>query len=76
MNDKVLKRVMQKYDCTTIEELEHKREELKHQLNVLGEKVIPAMERKDHSLAEVNADIGKFEARLLEIESALKDTKN
>jgi hypothetical protein len=39
MNDEALKRVMQKYGCTTIEELEKKRQELHHSIDVVGEMV-------------------------------------
>jgi hypothetical protein len=77
MNDKLLEKVMQKYSCATIEELEKKRQDLIRQIETATGIGAFSNWTGDHEgYTKINTHIGEWEPQLSEIENALRDAES
>jgi hypothetical protein len=76
MSDKLLEKVMQKYSCATIEELEKKRQDLIRQIETATGMADLSNRAGDHEgYTKINTHIGEWEPQLSEVENALRGAK-
>jgi hypothetical protein len=74
MSATILERVMQKYDCTTIEELKNKHQEFDQAANSMAQMFSSAAEKNDYRHAsELLTLMTDNSIKLSEIEKAVRD---